>query len=105
MPREPEVEFNPSVKAALFLMHDAEVQKLFAADSGGLAAQLADPAAKSTDAEVALRLYQSALSRKPTDAEVQEISDVLSQHPEHRAEAIGHLLWALVASAEFALNH
>jgi hypothetical protein len=101
-PREPEDEFNPSLRAALFLQNDAAVLDLLKPHADNLVARLAahdDPAA------IAEELYLSVLTRRPGAEETAEVTEHLARNADRRAVTIGHLAWALLASAEFAVNH
>lgn len=101
-PREPEGEFAPSVKAALFLANDGRVLELMKPASGNLAEQLT----KENDAaKLAQTMYVAVLSRTPSGDEVQSVADFISANTEHRERAISHLIWALISSSEFCLNH
>jgi hypothetical protein len=55
-------------------------------------------------AEVIRALYLSALSRGPTDAEQATALKYVADHPDTR-QAYAGVLWALVNSAEFVVNH
>jgi hypothetical protein len=101
-PREPEVEHSPTVKAALFLMHDSNLNEWLKPTENNLTARLlklADPAALADE------LYVSVLSRPPTDEEKQAAVDYLSSRSDRREQAIMNLAWSLVASNEFCANH
>lgn len=100
-PKEPEVDFEPSVKAALFLMHDDRLLKLLQPRSGNLAERLQ----KLDDAQLADELFTAVLSRPPTDDDRKDVTAYLQDHQGRRAEAIGHLIWSLLASTEFCVNH
>lgn len=61
---------------------------------------------KSAGATEAIdRLYIHVLARKPTDDERKTLDDFLAQHPGERDEAYAEILWALINSSEFSLNH
>jgi hypothetical protein len=100
-PREAEDEIAPSLKAALFLLHDAAVLDLVKPKPGNLV----ERAAKLDDAAVADELYLAILCRKPTAAERNAVTKLLGRHREKRAEAVGRVAWALLASMEFGVNH
>ncbi len=101
-PMEPEGEFAPSLRAALFLMNDADLLKLLDAQPESLLTRLKAFAAAEA---VADDLYLSVLSRRPTAAEVAEVSEQLQLAGERRDTVLKQLAWALLASAEFCLNH
>jgi hypothetical protein len=100
--REPEVEFSPSVKAALFVLNDGVVLSWLEPRPGNLAEKLT---AISDPGQLADELYLTVLTRPPTADEARETADFLNQHAERRPQAIGQLIWALLASTEFAVNH
>jgi hypothetical protein len=54
---------------------------------------------------VAEELYLSVLSRQPTDEERKEVKDYIASDTNRRERTIKHLTWALLASAEFYMNH
>lgn len=100
-PREPEEEFTPSLKAALFVLHDAAVLGLLKPAAGNLVGRAAAlPDAAATD-----ELYLAVLSRAPSADERAAVARVLAKHPDARAEAVGRVAWALLASMEFGVNH
>jgi hypothetical protein len=105
-PGEAEVEFNPTVASALFVLNDATILGWLRPRDGNLVDRLTkidDPA------EVAEELYLSVLTRRPTDEERSDVADYLNkrdgQDSQARAAAIGDLAWSLLASTEFAVNH
>jgi hypothetical protein len=100
-PREPEDEVAPSLKAALFVLHDAAVLELVKSKPGNLV----ERAAKLDDAGAADELYLAILARKPSESERTAVAKVLAKHKEKRAEAVGRVAWALLASMEFGVNH
>ena len=100
--REPETEFSPSVKAALFLLNDGTVLGWLNPREGNLADRLI----KQTEpAPLADELYLNVLSRTPTDDERAGVSAYLARWPDQRPKAIGQMIWALLASTEFCMNH
>ncbi|HEX4612945.1 MAG TPA: DUF1549 domain-containing protein [Urbifossiella sp.] len=100
-PRDPEDEITPSLRAALFLLHDAAVLKLFEPTPGNLVARLA----ALPDDRVAEDLYLAVLTRRPTAEEEQTVRDLLTRRAGARTAAVGRLAWALAASMEFGVNH
>jgi hypothetical protein len=98
-PREAEDEVSPSLKAALFLLNDSAILDLVKPKAGNLV----ERAAKLGDA--ADELYLAVLTRKPTADERAAVLKVLAKHQEKRAEAVGRVAWALLASMEFGVNH
>lgn len=101
-PMEPEGEFAPSLRAALFLMNDSELLKMLTPQPGGLVARLLplDDATK-----IAEELYLSILTRLPTSEEVQDVATLLKETTDRRQFALQQLAWSLLASTEFCINH
>ena len=98
-PREPETEFSPSVRGALFLLNGPRVLSWIPANSGNLADQL-----NNLDGEYADTLYSTILSRKPTPEEARYFNEYIATHSD-KSTAIEQAIWALLASNEFAINH
>lgn len=101
-PREPEVEHSPSVKAALFVLNDSVVLSWLKAKPGNLIERLVG---MTEPEKLADELYISVLSRLPTADERTETAEYLGKRADRREIAVGHLVWALLASNEFAMNH
>ncbi|HEV7223112.1 MAG TPA: DUF1549 domain-containing protein [Pirellulales bacterium] len=100
--KEPEIEFSPSVKAALFLLNDPRVMALFEPRPGNLVdrlTKLGDPAA------IAEELYLGVLTRLPTEEERADVAEALAKQPERRDVVLRYLTWSLAGSTEFCLNH
>jgi Protein of unknown function (DUF1549)/Protein of unknown function (DUF1553) len=100
-PQEPEYEFAPTVKAALFVLNDKRVLGLFERQDGNLIDRLA----KLSDDQVAQELFLSILSREPTPDDSETVTAYLKVNSDRRDIALGHLAWALVSSTEFCVNH
>ena len=100
-PREPEVEFAPSVRGSLFLLNSELVQSWV--HEGGN--NTTDKLLKISDnTEVVSSLYITVLSRPPNSVELEKMLEFLSSHP-NRSDAIAQLVWALLSCNEFLLNH
>lgn len=101
-PKEPETEFAPSVKGALYLMHEDRVQKCLSPGAG----TLIDDLAKESDSKAAIgRLFLSVLTRKPNSEERNELLAFLQKNKDRRSEALASLAWAMLTSTEFVVNH
>lgn len=100
-PREPEDEVTASLRAALFLRNDESLLELLKPAPGNLVSRLTESPAD----EVAEELYLSVLTRQPSADESATVATVLAKHPSERSAAVGKLVWALLASAEFGVNH
>jgi hypothetical protein len=101
-PKEPEIDFAPSVKAALFLSNDEKVLDVLKPREGNLIDRLAKQADAGAAAE---ELYLAVLARRPTDDERNEVRDLVAKHGSDKGKLYGMLAWALVSSTEFCLNH
>jgi hypothetical protein len=100
-PREPELKFTPAVRAALFLLNDETIVQWTMPREGNLAEKLTDMTDNSAVAE---ELYLAIFSRFPASEESETVNQHLKQ-AEARAAAVSQLVWALLASVEFATNH
>ena len=101
-PKEPEVDFTPTVKGALFMMHEQRIQDLVAARPGNLTNHLAS----TKDVTVIVdEMFLHILSRKPTDEERAHSTEYLEQRGDRLPGAISNLAWAMLTSTEFAVNH
>lgn len=101
-PREPEVDHNPTLKAALFLLNDKTLLSWLEPTGGNLVERLT---ALTDGQQFADELYLSILSRPPEQTERDEATEYLGAHANDRPVAVGRLVWALVASNEFYVNH
>ncbi len=100
-PRDPELEFVPSVKAALFVMNDDAFAECLEPREGNLTDQLI----KTPDSgKVVDQALLAILSRPPTSEERDEFVEYIDGHAD-RAAAIQNVVWSLFASTEFCLNH
>lgn len=101
-PKEPEIDFAPTVKGALYLMHDQQMQSLLADDADRLVRQVGE---SESSAAAARRLFLSVLTREPRDDEIQLVERIWSRDGEARIRGLSNLLWALFSSTEFVVNH
>lgn len=102
VPQEPEIDFTPSLKSALFVLNDPLVLNCLTAQPENLLDRLS----KQTDvAALTEEMYLCILTRQPTDEEQTIVADYLAKSSDRREAAIVNLAWALLASTEFCLNH
>jgi len=101
-PREPEEEVEASLKAALFVSHDATIQEMLQPKPGNLIDRLGKLADNKAFAE---ELYLSVLTRMPSADEVATVAKILAKSKQTREAAARKLAWALIASVEFGVNH
>jgi hypothetical protein len=109
--KEPEDDYNATVKGALFLLNDEQVRRLVDTRPGNLADRLAK---LSDTKQLAEELFLAVLTRQPSAEEVADVTGFLAEatkgdsslSPEARRQAaIGQLAWALMATMEFGVNH
>jgi hypothetical protein len=89
-----------SMKQAMFLMNNEQLQKQIDAspESGThLSKILAD---ESDDKQVAVHLYRAVLGRSPTEREMEVVLGHV-QKVDDRGAAFEDVLWSLINSAEF----
>ena len=103
-PKDPEHDFAPSLKGALFMMNDEEVLKLLDTDQGSVVPRLA---AEPSNEKAAEDLFLQIFSRVPDVGERKETLDFLANAAEgdERRQTIKDLVWAMLTSTEFAVNH
>ena len=104
-PKEPEIDFAPSVKASLFLMNDSSILELLDDKEGSLVNRLRklDDPNKIID-----EAYLAILSRAPSDEERADSAAFLKSSGldgDKKIRTTRYFAWALLASTEFCLNH
>lgn len=101
--REPEEEFVPSLKGALYLLNDPSFLGWFEPRPGNLIGRLD----KMTNEEaIVTELYLAILTRQPTSEERTEMQAVLrGKSGKARQQVMTRLAWALITSTEFTINH
>ncbi|MGD9647118.1 MAG: DUF1549 domain-containing protein [Pirellulales bacterium] len=102
-PGSPPQGFQATVHQALFFDNGGTIRSWLAPSGNNLLARSAALADTSAQVE---EIYLSVLTRRP-DAEERAIAvETLNSRPaEQRPAALEELAWALLASAEFRLNH
>jgi hypothetical protein len=91
-----------NVVQSLHLMHSEKLTALIANGKGrahGLAASKQPPAA------IAEELYLAAFSRRPSEKEKAAVAAYFEKHKNNRQAATEDLMWAIINSAEFIMNH
>ncbi|MEZ6142019.1 MAG: DUF1549 domain-containing protein [Zavarzinella sp.] len=99
-PREPEVEIAPSLKGVLFLRNDPLIHERLNPTPETLVGQIAT----MKNDEIPDRLMLQVLTRKASAAEKAKIVAYLSD-PATRQQRLPHLVWAVISSTEFTINH
>jgi hypothetical protein len=90
-------EYQNGIPQALRLMNSPQLNN----------AAMLTPLLKSdkTPAHVVEHLYVAALSRRPTPAETNRLTAYVRRHKGEPRQAYADVLWALLNSSEFTLNH
>jgi hypothetical protein len=88
------VDYESGIPQVLRLMNAPQ----YARGAGFVSQSLTRGLAKDMAIE---KLYLTALSRRPTSAELQKMTSYLQDHP---SDGYGDILWVLLNSSEFALN-
>lgn len=101
-PKQPEVEFTPTVAGALYLMHSEDVRRLLNPRPGNLIHRLNE---LKSDDEVINELFMCVLSRQPSPAEMTDVQQYLNLNNDRKTEPLANLTWALLTSTEFMVNH
>ncbi len=90
-------EYHAGIPQALRLMNAPQMN-----NTSAVAAAYARGA---TPAEVIDHLYVATLSRRPTAAETASLTTYVEKHRADPRPAYGDIVWAVLNSSEFALNH
>jgi len=104
LPGQAEGAFDPVVDQALYLKNSVKLLPLLQDEPGTTLARLGAIVDRASLAE---ELYLSVLARRPTSDEIDEVRRILGEakSPEATREALQALVWGLLSSAEFRLNH
>ena len=97
-----EREGEGSVVQALHLMNSTRLMEKIGSATGRVA-KLAE--SKMTEGEIVTELYLAAYSRYPTGEEMEVAVGAFKKEGVTRKAAAEDVLWALINSAEFVLNH
>ena len=98
-PREPELAVNATLKAALFLRNNESLLWLVKRRDGNLVDRLVK---LKEPAKIADAVFLNVLSRAPSDEERSMVKSFLEKQTDR---ALGDLVWALLSSTEFYVNH
>ena len=97
--------FESTIGQVLFLSNHETMQNLISPQDGNLTARLLRFSEKDS-AAIADELFLSVLSRRPTEQDVQDVSECLAGLAgDTRTAVVEDLIWALVTSPEFRFNH
>ncbi|QDT12932.1 DUF1553 domain-containing protein [Stieleria marina] len=104
-PASNRIEFNAGIPQALTLMNGGLIDSATGVDSSGLLKSL-DAPFFSNDERMEV-LFLATLSRKPTGSEWNLLRSAIPENApvNIRSEVLSDMLWALINSAEFSLNH
>ncbi len=104
LPGQPDGDFQPVVDQALHLLNNPTMLTLIRDEPSTLLKRLTT----ISDAEpLAEEMYLSILSRRAFAEEIDQIREALESNnsPDERGEALTALIWGLLLSSEFRLNH
>jgi hypothetical protein len=97
-------EYQAGILQALTLLNGADLAEATHPERGPLLGSLEAPFL--TDDDRLRTLFLATFSRQPTDDELSLCREQLAKYSDSdRAKAYSDILWALLNSAEFALNH
>ncbi len=98
-------EFQAGIPQALSLINGGEIGEASDPDRSRLLSALQAPI--FNDQQRIESLFLATLSRPPSDAEREHFVDYVSRGGanDNKQKALGDVLWALLNSAEFSLNH
>jgi hypothetical protein len=104
LPGQPDGDFQPIVDQALHLLNSPTMLPLIRDEPSTLLTRLT--AISETDL-LAEELYLSVLSRHPNTEEIAQVNGLIDSRkpPEERREPLTALIWGLLLSSEFRLNH
>jgi VCBS repeat-containing protein len=95
-------EYVAELQQAMFLSNADSLQQLFLPAEGNLADRLLKEQDEGRRVDEA---FETILGRAPDSEERRRGADYLRQRADRPADALRDLLWAIVMSAEFRLNH
>jgi hypothetical protein len=93
----PATEYTSGIPQVLRLMNAPQMNNA--------AAVAAAHARGAAPAEAIGHLYVATLSRRPTAAETERLTTYVEKHKGDARQSYGDILWAVLNSSEFALNH
>jgi hypothetical protein len=99
---QPQDDFFATVDQALYFRNGGDLRSWLTPAGGNLTdrlRQLEDPAA------IAEELYLAILTRQPDAREAAEVREYLGQEGLDKTDAVQHMAWALLTSAEFRFQH
>ena len=95
-------EYSPTLKQALFLSNSSLMDLLLKPQEGNLVSRLVAAPNHQTRTELAFR---EIYGRKPDAEETAFSEGFLSKRGDRLSAACGQLVWAMLSSPEFRLNH
>ncbi len=96
-----EVKMEPNLSQALHLLNGDTTQQRIR--QGKVVESMLQQ--KKEPREIIRSLYLTALSREPTDMELEKLLAAVPAEPAPRKEALEDIFWALLNSKEFIFNH
>lgn len=99
---QPQGDFFASADQALYTANGGSVIGWSGPNGNNVTTQIVNEPDLKKAAE---RLYLSVLSRLPTEDETKDVETYLTARADQKAAAAQELVWGLIASVEFRLNH
>ena len=98
-------DYQGGIPQALTLMNGPMIASATSDAPKGILKSLSAPF--FDDATRIEKLFIAALTRKPTDEERERYAEFIGSQPDgvKKSETLGDVLWALINSAEFTMNH
>lgn len=100
-PKEPALSYAPAVKQALFQLNESQFLNLLTPQENNLTERIS----KLQPRDVIDECFLSIFSRLPTVSERELAIDQIPDDEASRAARIQRLVWAMLTSIEFAVNH
>ncbi len=99
---QPQTEFFATAEQALFFSNGGELRSWLSPSGGNLTGRLnkmEDPIALANE------LYLSVFCRTPTEIEIKDVTNYLTQRKDAKVAAVQELAWSLITSAEFRFQY
>jgi hypothetical protein len=93
---------EPSLVQALHISNGETILDKLAAKDGKIESLVGGD---RPNYQIIEELYLSALSRYPTDNEMQQMLDILASNKDQRRQVVEDMYWAVLSSREFLFNH
>ena len=93
---------DPSMVQVLHLSNGDTLNPKLASDTNVIAKMLEE---KATDRQIIQHLFLKALSREPSETELENLERIMSEYEKDRSTALQDVAWSILTSGEFTFNH